>query len=98
MDKRKLNGNKGHSTKSKSGIDKRKNEYRSALEQAATVEDVIEVIKMVHTKAVTKQDIKAAQLFLEYYLGKPNQSIDINSSEGFSINVKELIKFDNDKR
>ena len=98
MDKRKLNGNKGHSTKSKSGIDKRKNEYRSALEQAATVEDVIEVIKMVHTKAVTKQDIKAAQLFLEYYLGKPNQSIDINSSEGFSINVKELFKFDNDKR
>ena len=97
MDKRNLNGNKGHSTKSKSGIDKRKNEYRSALEKAATVEDVIEVIKMVHTKAVTKQDIKAAQLFLEYYLGKPNQSIDINSSEGFSINVKELFKFDNTK-
>lgn len=98
MDKRKLNGNKGHSTKSKTGIDKRKNEYRSALEQAATVEDVIQVIKMVHTKAVTKQDIKAAQLFLEYYLGKPNQSIDINSSEGFSINVKELFKFDNTKK
>lgn len=95
MDKRKFNG--GNSTKAK-GADKRKNEYRSALEQAATVEDVIKVIKMVHTKAVTKQDIKAAQLFLEYYLGKPNQSIDINSSEGFSINVKELFKFDNDKR
>jgi hypothetical protein len=93
MDKRTLNGNKGHSTKSKSGIDKRKNEYRTALEQAATVEDVIEVIKMVHTKAVSKQDIKAAQLFLEYYLGKPNQSIDINSSEGFNVNFNELFKF-----
>jgi hypothetical protein len=93
MDKRTLNGNKGHSTKSKSGIDKRKNEYRSALEQAATVEDVIKVIKMVHTKAVSKQDIKAAQLFLEYYLGKPNQSIDINSSEGFNVNFSELFKF-----
>jgi len=90
IDKRKFNG--GNSTKA-SGVDKRKNEYRSALEQAATVEDVIEVIKMVHTKAVSKQDIKAAQLFLEYYLGKPNQSIDINSSEGFNINFNELFKF-----
>jgi hypothetical protein len=90
IDKRKFNG--GNSTKT-NGADKRKNEYRSALEQAATVEDVIEVIKMVHTKAVSKQDIKAAQLFLEYYLGKPNQSIDINSSEGFNVNFSELFKF-----
>jgi hypothetical protein len=90
IDKRKFNG--GNSTKA-NGVDKRKNEYRSALEQAATVEDVIEVIKMVHTKAVSKQDIKAAQLFLEYYLGKPNQSIDINSSEGFNVNFNELFKF-----
>ena len=90
IDKRKFNG--GNSTKT-NGADKRKNEYRSALEQAATVEDVISVIKMVHTKAVTKQDIKAAQLFLEYYLGKPNQSIDINSSEGFNVNFNELFKF-----
>ena len=90
MDKRKFNG--GNSTKAK-GPDKRKNEYRTALEQAATVEDVIQVIKMVHSKAISKQDIKAAQLFLEYYLGKPNQSIDINSSEGFNINFKELFTF-----
>jgi hypothetical protein len=90
IDKRKFNG--GNSTKT-NGADKRKNEYRSALEQAATVEDVIAVIKMVHTKAVSKQDIKAAQLFLEYYLGKPNQSIDINSSEGFNVNFSELFKF-----
>jgi hypothetical protein len=90
IDKRKFNG--GNSTKT-NGADKRKNEYRTALEQAATVEDVISVIKMVHTKAVTKQDIKAAQLFLEYYLGKPNQSIDINSSEGFNVNFNELFKF-----
>jgi hypothetical protein len=90
IDKRKFNG--GNSTKT-NGADKRKNEYRTALEQAATVEDVIQVIKMVHTKAVSKQDIKAAQLFLEYYLGKPNQSIDINSSEGFNINFNELFKF-----
>jgi hypothetical protein len=40
--------------------------------------------------------MKAAQLFLEYYLGKPKQDIDISSSEGFSINFKELVKFGND--
>jgi hypothetical protein len=95
IDKRKFNG--GNSTKS-NGTDKRKNEYRSALEQAATVEDVISVIKMVHSKAVTKQDIKAAQLFLEYYLGKPNQSIDINSSEGFNIDFRNLFTFNDSNK
>ena len=95
IDKRKFNG--GNSTKS-NGADKRKNEYRSALEQAANVEDVISVIKMVHSKAVTKQDIKAAQLFLEYYLGKPNQSIDINSSEGFNIDFRNLFTFNDSNK
>lgn len=95
IDKRKFNG--GNSTKAK-GADKRKNEYRTALEQAATVDDVIQVIKMVHSKAVSKQDIKAAQLFLEYYLGKPNQSIDINSSEGFNLNFRELFTFNDSNK
>jgi hypothetical protein len=63
MDKRKQNG--GHSTKSK-GVDKRKNEYRNALELAATVDNVVEVLKSVYAKATTKQDMAAAKLFLEY--------------------------------
>ena len=91
MDKRKGNGNKGHSTKSL-GVDKRKNQYRDALEQANTVEDVVEVLKMVKTKAIEKQDIQAGKLFLEYYLGKPETQIDIKSSEGVSIDFKDLIK------
>jgi hypothetical protein len=90
-DKRRMNG--GHSTKAKSGFDKRKNEYRQALEQASTVEDVVNVINMVKNKAIVSNDIQAAKLFLEYYLGKPEQSIDINSSEGFNLNFKELINF-----
>lgn len=89
MDKRKNNG--GHSTKAK-GSDKRKNQYRDAVEQAASVEDVAEVLKMLLTKAKTKQDVKAAQLFLEYTIGKPKQEMDINSSEGLSINFVDLIK------
>jgi len=90
MDKRKKNG--GHSTKAKKGFDKRKNEYRSALEQAATVDDVIDVINAVKAKAIKKQDIQACKLFLEYYLGKPDQNLDIKT-DGESISFNELIKF-----
>lgn len=77
MDKRKNNG--GHSTKSKSGLDKRQNKYREALENAATVEDVEKVIKTVFNKAVKDEDMQAAKLFLEYYLGKPKDSLDITT-------------------
>ena len=90
MDKRKNNG--GNSTKAK-GADKRKNQYRQALEQANTVEDVVEVLKMVKNKAVEKQCIQASKLFLEYYLGKPETQIDIKSTEGVNIDFKELFKF-----
>jgi len=89
MDNRINNGNKGHSTKAL-GVDKRKNEYRTALADAAGLSDVIEVIKAVMKKA-KGGDIKAAQLFLEYYLGKPTNNIDITSSEG--INFKDLFTF-----
>lgn len=88
MDKRKNNG--GHSTKAK-GADKRKNQYKDAVEQAASVEDVVDVLKMLLTKAKAKQDVKAAQLFLEYTIGKPKQDIDVSSSEGVSINFVDLI-------
>lgn len=88
MDKRKNNG--GHSTKAK-GADKRKNQYKDAVEQAASVEDVVDVLKMLLNKAKVKQDVKAAQLFLEYTIGKPKQDIDVSSSEGVSINFVDLI-------
>jgi len=74
-DKRKNNG--GHSTQTKDGFDKRKNKWREALDKASTLEDVISVIVMVKTKAITDNDIQAAKLFLEYYLGKPDQAIEV---------------------
>lgn len=89
MDKRRENG--GHSTKAK-GIDKRKNEYRLALSEASTKEDVIKVIQTVKNKAINKQDIQAAKLFLEYYLGKPDANIDIKSN-GETLSFNELINF-----
>ncbi len=89
MDKRKNNG--GNSTKAK-GVDKRKNEYRLALAEASTKEDVIKVIQTVKDKAVNKQDIQAAKLFLEYYLGKPDANIDIRSN-GETLSFNELVNF-----
>lgn len=73
MDKRKQNG--GHSTKAK-GVDKRKNQYKQAVELAASTEDVVDVIKMLYTKATSKADVKAAKLFLEYTVGKPTTPVD----------------------
>ena len=73
MDGRKNNG--GHSTKT-AGKDKRKNEYKKALDDASTIEDVVSVICMVRDKALEKKDIQAAKVFLEYYLGKPNQTFE----------------------
>ena len=89
MNKRKQNG--GHSTKS-TGIDKRKNEYRNALQIAATIDDVVKVIQAVLRKAVTEDDIPAAKLFLEYYLGKPKESIDIYSTGDNVIAFNDMIK------
>ena len=92
MDKRKLNG--GNSTKA-IGVDKRKNEYKNALDSASGVDDVVNVILKVKDKAL-EGDLNACKLFLEYYLGKPtqtiNQSTDITLND---FNLKEVIKFDN---
>ena len=89
MDKRKQNG--GHSTKSK-GVDKRKNEYRKALELAADVDNVVEILKAVYKKATTKEDMAAAKLFLEYYLGKPKESIDLNTTGDNLVSFNDLLK------
>jgi hypothetical protein len=90
MDKRKENG--GHSTKAKEGtIDKRKNEYREALSEASSKQDVIDVINMIKSKAVKDKDTTAAKIFLEYYIGKPKDSLDITTN-GDSVSIP-LINF-----
>ena len=82
--------NGGHSTKTKDGkIDKRKNEYKSALQEASTKEDVISVIQMILNKAVRDEDIPAAKLYLEYYLGKPKDSLDVTTN-GKSITLPTI--------
>jgi hypothetical protein len=91
MDKRKNNGNKGHSTKAK-GVDKRKNEYRELLDLAATPDEVIEVIKTLKTKAIEKQDVNAIKLFLEYYLGKPKETIETTHNVN-TFDIKQILGF-----
>jgi len=94
MDKRKNNG--GNSTKSK-GVDKRKNQYLELLDKASTKEEVVEVIQKLKDIATTKGDVQAIKLFLEYYLGKPKETID-NTHSFNNFDIKELFKFDNDKK
>jgi len=80
MDKRKNNGNKGHSTKAK-GADKRKNEYKDIVKTVVTVEKLADVLKMLLGKAIDEQDIPASKLLLEYALGKPTEKKDITINE-----------------
>ena len=75
MDRRRYNG--GNSTKSK-GIDKRKNEYKSALNQAISMQDVIDVLTKLLNQAKNEDEgIQAKKLLLEYCLGKPLDKIEV---------------------
>jgi hypothetical protein len=94
MDNRKNNG--GNSTKAV-GIDKRKNEYKNALDSAATIDDVVTVIMKVKDKAL-EGDLNACKLFLEYYLGKPTQTIDQHTTHSLNdFTIKDVLNFDNPK-
>ena len=92
MDKRRNNGNKGHSTKAK-GADKRKNEYRKAIEQACTFEDVKKLLTKCMAIALSeeKDRMKALSLVLEYTLEKPKESLDVSAKVEGGISFNELI-------
>jgi hypothetical protein len=92
-DKRKSNG--GHSTKSL-GVDKRKNKYLDLLDKASTEDEVVSVIEKLKDIATTKGDVQAIKLYLEYYLGKPKETIDQNVNLN-NFDIKDLFKFDSNK-
>ena len=92
MDKRKNNG--GHSTRTK-GIDRRKNAYKDVLDDALTNEQLTSVVKMLFRKATNDEDTSAAKLLLEYYLGKPHQTIEqFNTHHLDDFNLKDALGFD----
>lgn len=86
MDKRKNNGNKGHSTKS-NGIDKRKNIYRDVKANAVTPEKLVKVISMLVDKAIEDKDVAAAKIILDYYIIKPVETIE---NINYNIEHKEI--------
>jgi hypothetical protein len=97
MDKRSNNG--GHSTKSK-GIDKRKNDYRQAIENAVSREDVELILNQCKDIAMSSKPdrMQAVKLILEYTLGKPKQELDLNNNMNItSDSIKELFKIDSSK-
>ena len=91
-DGRANNGNKGHSTKA-IGADMRKNKYKSIVTETISPEDVGDVLKMLLEKSVTDKDTKAAQILLDYTLGKPKESLKLDVGEGLELHLKNLIKF-----
>jgi len=89
LDKRKENG--GHSTKAK-GIDKRKNQYKNVLEDALTSDDLKNVILMLFQKSIEKKDVQAAKILMEYYLGKPKETIETTHNIN-DFNIKDIVRF-----
>jgi len=84
MDKRKYNGY--HSTKAK-GFDKRKNEYKTALNEAVTIDEFKDIIEVVKTKSLNGC-VKSIELLLSYTLGRPPQGIEFDATD--SNEVKDI--------
>jgi len=88
MDGRKNNsgtiGNKG-------GRPKKADELK-LIEKLDNLIDNDEVIKTLG-KQILKGDSRAMSLYFGYRYGKPKESVDITSTDGFNINFKDIIKF-----
>ena len=90
MDGRRFNGNKGHSTKAK-GEDRRKNNYRKAINEAFSTEDVVKVLTKFKNACLKDGDIQAGRIFLEYTAGKPKQELDVTTNdESINTDVKAV--------
>jgi hypothetical protein len=87
MDKRKNNGGK----RDGAGRPKKADEIK-LIEKLDSLIDNEEVIRTLG-KQILKGDSRAMSLYFGYRYGKPKESVDITSSEGFSVNFKDLIKF-----
>ena len=79
MDGRKNNG--GHSTKGFAGR-KPKDEEIKLVERLSPLED--DALKAL-TEGVKSGDIKWITLYLNYYLGKPRETRDINVNEDLPL-------------
>tara|TARA_R100001244_G_scaffold116650_1_gene86761 strand:+ start:88 stop:357 length:270 start_codon:yes stop_codon:yes gene_type:complete len=88
MDGRKNNGG---TVGNKGGRPKKADELK-LIEKLDNLIDNDEVIKTLG-KQILKGDSRAMSLYFGYRYGKPKETVDINSSEGFNINFKDIIRF-----
>lgn len=75
-DGRKNNG--GNSTKATRPDDKRLNPFKDVVRKACKPHQVKEVLEMLYSQAVYKHSTRAAKIYLEYCLGKPKETKDVN--------------------
>tara|TARA_B110000285_G_scaffold227620_1_gene289228 strand:- start:806 stop:1075 length:270 start_codon:yes stop_codon:yes gene_type:complete len=86
-DKRKQNGG----AREGAGRPKKADELK-LIEKLDNLIDNDEVIKTLG-KQIFKGDSRAMTLYFGYRYGKPKESVDITSTDGFNINFKDIIKF-----
>ena len=69
---------------------KSKAQEQQLIEKLENILNDEEVIKELG-HLIDKGDLRAIQLYLNYRRGRPKETLDVNSSEGFNIDFKELI-------
>ena len=97
MDKRKNNG--GHSTAGKAGRPSLKDELRGVDLASPHVEQSFAVLAsiMINSDENSRDRIAAAKLLIEYGCGKPKETIEQTHNIN-DFNIKDIFKFDNDKK
>lgn len=97
MDKRKNNG--GHSTAGKAGRPSLKDELRGVDLASPHVKQSFAVLAsiMINSDENSRDRIAAAKLLIEYGCGKPKETIEQTHNIN-DFNIKDLFKFDNDKK
>tara|TARA_R100000935_G_scaffold9376_1_gene19210 strand:- start:1026 stop:1292 length:267 start_codon:yes stop_codon:yes gene_type:complete len=87
MDKRQNNGG------ARSGAGRpKKIEEEKLIEKLDSLIDNEKVISKLG-EMVLKGDSRAMNLYFGYRYGKPKESVDVTSVDGFNINFKDLINF-----
>lgn len=97
MDKRKNNG--GHSTAGKAGRPSLKDELRGVDLASPHVEQSFAILAsiMINSYENSRDRIAAAKLLIEYGCGKPKETIEQTHNIN-DFNIKDLFKFDNNKK
>jgi len=86
-DKRKNNGGK----RDGAGRPKKADEQK-LIEKLDNLIDNEKVIKKLGEQ-IFNGDARAMNLYFGYRYGKPKESVDISSGDGFNINFNDIIKF-----